>query len=223
MTNIFYSFMFWTFPPRLWSAHLEQDTRLTLWQDAFKILIPFQILKIQIILLRGNFNNFRLKNGWKCHKTHNRLLPWQQMSKRFNLFILFMCTQRTFTSQVISKIYFLTFASYIEKLPETIIKIHDIIQLFRPMPTYFFSEIQVRAVTYFSTRKRVLGINALVLSWMETQPCMPHGKKRLRKIVFTTRTTDFLIGHLLGSEAKLPRHSSPSSWVKLNTWVKYKS
>ena len=29
-----------------------------------------------------------------------------------------MCTQRPFTSQVISKIYFLTFASYIEKLPE---------------------------------------------------------------------------------------------------------
>ena len=33
-----------------------------------------------------------------------------------------MCTQRPFTSQVISKIYFLTFASYIEKLPETTIK-----------------------------------------------------------------------------------------------------
>ena len=33
-----------------------------------------------------------------------------------------MCTQRPFTSQVISKIYFLTFASYIEKLPETAIK-----------------------------------------------------------------------------------------------------
>ena len=29
-----------------------------------------------------------------------------------------MCTQRPFTSQVISKIYFLTFAGYIEKLPE---------------------------------------------------------------------------------------------------------
>ena len=29
---------------------------------------------------------------------------------------------RPFTSQVISKIYFLTFASYIEKLPETTIK-----------------------------------------------------------------------------------------------------
>ena len=41
------------------------------------------------------------------------------MSKRLNLFILFMYTQRSFTSQVISKIYFLTFASYIEKLPET--------------------------------------------------------------------------------------------------------
>ena len=33
-----------------------------------------------------------------------------------------MYTQRPFTSQVISKIYFLTFASYIEKLPETTIK-----------------------------------------------------------------------------------------------------
>ena len=29
-----------------------------------------------------------------------------------------MCTQRPFTSQIISKIYFLTFASYIEKLHE---------------------------------------------------------------------------------------------------------
>ena len=29
-----------------------------------------------------------------------------------------MCTQRHFTSQVISKIFFLTFASFIEKLPE---------------------------------------------------------------------------------------------------------
>ena len=91
---------------------------MTLWQDAFKILIWLQILKIYIILLRGNFNNFRPKNGWKCHKTYNRPLPWQQMSKRSNVFILFMCTQRTFTSQVTSKIYFLTFASYIEKLPE---------------------------------------------------------------------------------------------------------
>ena len=33
-----------------------------------------------------------------------------------------MCTQRPFTLQVISKIYFLTFASYIEKFPETAIK-----------------------------------------------------------------------------------------------------
>ena len=33
-----------------------------------------------------------------------------------------MYTQRPFTSQLISKIYFLTFASYIEKLPETTIK-----------------------------------------------------------------------------------------------------
>ena len=33
-----------------------------------------------------------------------------------------MCTQRPFTSQVISKIYFLTFASYIEKLPEITLK-----------------------------------------------------------------------------------------------------
>ena len=43
------------------------------------------------------------------------------VKKRLNLFILFMCIQRPFTSQVISKIYFLTFASYIEKLPETTI------------------------------------------------------------------------------------------------------
>ena len=95
---------------------------MTLWQDAFKILIWLQILKIQIILLRGNFNTFRPKNSGKCHKTHNRPLPWQRMSKRLNLFILFMYTQRPFTSQYISKIYFLTFASYIEKLPETTIK-----------------------------------------------------------------------------------------------------
>ena len=95
---------------------------MTLWQDAFKILIRPQILKIQIILLRGNFNRFRPKNSWKCHKTHNRPLPWQQKSKRLNLFILFMYTQRPFTSQLISKIYFLTFASYIEKLHETTIK-----------------------------------------------------------------------------------------------------
>ena len=80
------------------------------------------MLKIQIILLRGKFNNFRPENGWKFHKTHNRPLPWQQMSKRLNLFILFICTHRPFTSQVISKIYFLTFASYIEKLSETTIK-----------------------------------------------------------------------------------------------------
>ena len=33
-----------------------------------------------------------------------------------------MCTQRPFTSQVISKIYFLTFVSYIEKLPEITLK-----------------------------------------------------------------------------------------------------
>ena len=33
-----------------------------------------------------------------------------------------MYIQRPFTSQLISKIYFLTFASYIEKLPETTIK-----------------------------------------------------------------------------------------------------
>ena len=33
-----------------------------------------------------------------------------------------MYTQWPFTSQLISKIYFLTFASYIEKLPETTIK-----------------------------------------------------------------------------------------------------
>ena len=33
-----------------------------------------------------------------------------------------MYTQRPFTSQLISKIYFLTFTSYIEKLPETTIK-----------------------------------------------------------------------------------------------------
>ena len=33
-----------------------------------------------------------------------------------------MCTQRPFTSQVISKIYFLTFATYIEKLPEITLK-----------------------------------------------------------------------------------------------------
>ena len=32
-----------------------------------------------------------------------------------------MCIQRPFTSQVINKIYFLTFASYIEKLAETTI------------------------------------------------------------------------------------------------------
>ena len=93
---------------------------LTLWQDAFKILMRLQMFKIQIILLRGNFNNFRPKNSWKCHKTYNRPLPWQQMSKRLNLFILFMCTQRPFTLQV----YFLNFASYIEKLPETTIKYH---------------------------------------------------------------------------------------------------
>ena len=70
---------------------------------------------------RGNFSNLRAENGWKCHKTHNRPLPWQQMSKRLNLFILFMCTQRPFTSQVISKIYLFTFASHIEILPETTI------------------------------------------------------------------------------------------------------
>ena len=34
-----------------------------------------------------------------------------------------MYTQRPFTSQLISKIYFLTFASYIEKLPETTINV----------------------------------------------------------------------------------------------------
>ena len=79
-------------------------------------------LKMQIIPFRDNFSNFRPKNGWKYHKTHNRPLSWQQMSRRLNLSILFMCTQRPFTSQVISKIYFLTFASYIEKLPETTIK-----------------------------------------------------------------------------------------------------
>ena len=45
------------------------------------------------------------------------------MSKRLNLFILFIDTQRPFTSQVISKIYFLTFASYIEKVPETTINL----------------------------------------------------------------------------------------------------
>ena len=91
----------------------------------FQNLIRLQILKIQIILLSGNFNIFWLKSSWKCHKTHNRPLPWQQMSKRLNLFILFMYTQRPFTSQLISKIYFLTFASYIEKLPETTINICD--------------------------------------------------------------------------------------------------
>ena len=67
------------------------------------MLIRLQILKIQIILLRGKFNNFQPKNGWKCHKTQNMPLPWQQMSKRLNLFILFMCTPRLFTSQVIRR------------------------------------------------------------------------------------------------------------------------
>ena len=43
------------------------------------------------------------------------------------MFILIMCTQRPFTSQVISEIYFLTFASYIEKLPETTINVYTAI------------------------------------------------------------------------------------------------
>ena len=46
-----------------------------------------------------------------------------EVKKRLNLFILIMCTQRPLTSQVISKIYFLTFASYIEKLPEITLKL----------------------------------------------------------------------------------------------------
>ena len=96
---------------------------LTLWQDAFKIVIQLQMFKMQIILLRGNFNNFRPKNGWKCHKTHNRPLPWQQMSKRLNLFNLFMCTQRPFTLQVISKIYlFWPLPAILKNLPEIALK-----------------------------------------------------------------------------------------------------
>ena len=63
--------------------------------------------------------------------------------KRLNLFILFMCTQRPFTSQVISRIYFLTFASYIEKLPEITLK-----YLINVKPLTFSHKIQTKIFTW---------------------------------------------------------------------------